>query len=294
MARRRYLSTEISVDPRVADLASAAGPYAALLYTWLIPHADDQGIVAGNPRQIKLQVVPGLEQLGSDEIEAALAAMRELGLIEWDGAVLRFPQSFYKHQSYIKDERRRSAQNAANLGNAAIPAQNAASSSSPVSSSSSSSKDENLEEESPPPSAAVAAMQRQRPIPVPLVKLSDGARTLLDHWRMAHGKRSPPKLNPTEAAKLEDALADLGLDRLTEAVTYMAGRGVEPLAKAISAANTKRLNDEQGRSNGHGENRQPSGGLGARSRSADAGARAGGAGDDDPFAKYVQRYDGPE
>lgn len=144
MARRRYLSTTISIDPRVADLANESGPFAALLYTWLIPHADDQGVVAGSPRQIKLQVVPGIDELGVKEISAALAAMRGLALIEWDGEVLRFPQSFHRYQSYIKEGRRevsavqrKTPQNAANSGDAAPPAQLVApvSSSFPVSSS---------------------------------------------------------------------------------------------------------------------------------------------------------------
>lgn len=137
MGRRRYVSTDISVDPRIADLTLEAGPYAALLYTWLIPHADDTGAIPGNPRQIKLQVVPGLDSCDVQTIAESLEVMLRLGLLVDDSGVLRFPPSFYKHQSYIKEERRKSAQISANPRTAPTPAQNAASSSSsfPVSSS---------------------------------------------------------------------------------------------------------------------------------------------------------------
>jgi hypothetical protein len=69
--------------------------------------------------------------------------MRHLALIEWDGGVLRFPASFHKHQSYIKEARRevsadhrKSPQITANPGDAAKPAQPVAPVSSPVSGSS--------------------------------------------------------------------------------------------------------------------------------------------------------------
>ena len=38
MARRRYISTNISTDPKVNILAEKYGDFAALLYTWMIPH----------------------------------------------------------------------------------------------------------------------------------------------------------------------------------------------------------------------------------------------------------------
>lgn len=94
--------------------------------------------------------------------------------------------------------------------------------------------------------AAGAATTAAKAAPVPLVKLSEEARAVLEFWRQAHGKRTPPRLNPTQAATLEDALLDLGFTRLTEAVTYMAARGVPELSKAINAARTKRQREEQG------------------------------------------------
>lgn len=131
MSRRRYLSTEISSDPIVAELAEAAGPWAVVLYTWLIPHAEDDGSVPGDPGKLKLQVVPGFE-LSRDVLEQSLAAMLRLGLLVEGAAEKRLyfpPGSFYRHQSYIKEDRRTTAQIAALPGNAAKAAQIAASSS---------------------------------------------------------------------------------------------------------------------------------------------------------------------
>ena len=41
MARRRYISTAISTDTAVCKLAKKYGEFAAMLYTWMIPHAED-------------------------------------------------------------------------------------------------------------------------------------------------------------------------------------------------------------------------------------------------------------
>jgi hypothetical protein len=58
MARRRYLSTEVSSDPKLVELAERAGPWSVVLYTWLIPHAEDDASVSADPGKLKLQVVP--------------------------------------------------------------------------------------------------------------------------------------------------------------------------------------------------------------------------------------------
>lgn len=112
MSRRRSLSTDISTDPRVAELA-ARGALPCLLYTWAIPHADDHGCLTGDPRQFRLLVCPGLD-VTSDEVAAALEQIAQVGL--WartvvDGrAVLCFPlTAWYRHQSYIPAAKRRVA-----------------------------------------------------------------------------------------------------------------------------------------------------------------------------------------
>lgn len=112
MSRRRYLSTDISLDTKVNRLASEGGDFAALFYTWLIPHAGDDGIVHGNPEELLYMVTPGRRDKTPEHVVAILSAMENLGLILWDrdAHTLAFPyEPFYKYQSYIKGNRRRAA-----------------------------------------------------------------------------------------------------------------------------------------------------------------------------------------
>lgn len=98
MSRRRYLSTDISTDKRVNRLARDYGDFAALLYTWMIPHAGNDGALSGDPEEILMQVVPGRRDKSIEDVEAALAGMAALGLIAWDWTAqsVHFPASFYK------------------------------------------------------------------------------------------------------------------------------------------------------------------------------------------------------
>lgn len=109
MSRRRGISTEISTDPRIADLAQH-GPLPLLLYTWAIPHADDWGRLTGDARQFKLAVCPALDT-NAREIDDALDQVASVGLwqrYEVDGRkYIAFPtEAWYKHQSYISKQKR--------------------------------------------------------------------------------------------------------------------------------------------------------------------------------------------
>lgn len=113
MARRRYLSTEISVDEAVNDLAAECGDFASLLYTWMIPHAEDDGIIRASLRKLQSLVVPMRRDKTEDDIRVALVGMVRFGLLEWDedAGLIIFPEAaFYRYQTYIKPERRRAAQ----------------------------------------------------------------------------------------------------------------------------------------------------------------------------------------
>lgn len=104
MARRRYISTKISLDAKVNKLAMTAGDFAALLYTWMIPHAEDDARLAGDPDELLMTICPGRRDKTAEDITQALQAMHDLDLIVWDRAanVVQFPTSFYQFQSYIK------------------------------------------------------------------------------------------------------------------------------------------------------------------------------------------------
>ncbi len=108
MGRKRFVSTDISLDPRVNKLAIEYGDFAALLYTWMIPHANDDATITGDPEQLLYLVVPGRRDKTVEDVVRALEGMHELGLICWDreSSKVTFPQSFYRYQSYIPPARR--------------------------------------------------------------------------------------------------------------------------------------------------------------------------------------------
>lgn len=123
MARKRNISTEISVDPRLDELSD----FEALLFTWMIPHAGDDGAISrksaqfGENRQnglvsvakeIKNRVVPGRGTV--EMVLAGFLHILELELLIEEEDVFSFAIStFYKYQHYIPANRRKSAQNRA-------------------------------------------------------------------------------------------------------------------------------------------------------------------------------------
>lgn len=97
MSRRRYVSTNISTDAKVNRLISEHGPYAGLLYTWMVPHAEDDGSLTADPEEILYTVMPGQQrQVSSEQVAEYISAMVELGLLEPDGERLRFPESDFR------------------------------------------------------------------------------------------------------------------------------------------------------------------------------------------------------
>lgn len=113
MARKRYITTDISLSGKVEKLARNAGEYAVILWTWMIPHLDDWGRMEGEADKVFFAVTPRFALLGKtpDDAEKALQAMTELGLIqryEVNGQL--FIQvntdTFYELQTYIPKAKR--------------------------------------------------------------------------------------------------------------------------------------------------------------------------------------------
>lgn len=81
-----------------------------------------------------------------------------------------------------------------------------------------------------------------------LAALSPSARAVLLAMRDAWGKKQTIRLNPTQVAALDDALAELGEARLVESASWAAGAGLDygsgALGKMIRAARTKRAQDD--------------------------------------------------
>lgn len=78
MAERRMVSKVISISEKVNSLSL----FGRLLYTWMIPHADDFGRLPGSPIKIKALVVPMFDETIKD-VGAALQDMHQLGIIAW-------------------------------------------------------------------------------------------------------------------------------------------------------------------------------------------------------------------
>lgn len=114
MSRRRYISTEMSTDSRINRLAATGGDFAVLMYTWLIPHAKDDGTVRGDPEELLLQVFPGRRDKDASDVITALRQMETLKLVVWNAVAntVTFPaETFYRHQTYIKPANRRGSEN---------------------------------------------------------------------------------------------------------------------------------------------------------------------------------------
>lgn len=114
MARRRYISTDISLDSKLNRVSD----FAALLYTWGIAHArDDCRISPQNAEEVRNRVVPGRNK-SVEEVEKALLELVGSGLngIDEKGEIYYPSNSFYKYQTYINAaNRRETPQNAASL-----------------------------------------------------------------------------------------------------------------------------------------------------------------------------------
>ncbi len=78
MAKARMLHKKISVSTQVNKLSLSA----KLLFTWLIPHADDDGRLKGDPEYIKAMVVP-MTKWSFKKVEQCLKEINDIGLIFW-------------------------------------------------------------------------------------------------------------------------------------------------------------------------------------------------------------------
>lgn len=103
MSRRRYVSTTISTDRDVASLTD----FEALLYTWMIPHAEDNATLTGDPGELLWTVIPSRRHHDEADILDALEAMESVDLVRVvDGVVYFNTESFYRYQSNIPVDKR--------------------------------------------------------------------------------------------------------------------------------------------------------------------------------------------
>jgi len=88
LANRRMISKSISVSDNVNELSD----FAALLFTWMIPHTDDYGIIAGTAGKIKALIIPRRKQT-EKHVESAMKELQKYKLI-W--------RYIYKNNEYLQ------------------------------------------------------------------------------------------------------------------------------------------------------------------------------------------------
>lgn len=112
LSRRRYISTKISLDKVVNQVARDHGDFAALFYTWGISHAEEDASIYGDTEEILAAVMPMRRDKTASDIEATIRVLADAGLVLWDkpNGILQYPiASFYEYQSNIHADKRRTA-----------------------------------------------------------------------------------------------------------------------------------------------------------------------------------------
>ena len=84
-----------------------------LLYTWLIPHADNLGRFHGEPEQVKSLVLPRRPDATSEQVAGWLEELSERGLIYWyavDGLrYIEFPEKDWKRHQRLTGNMRKTS-----------------------------------------------------------------------------------------------------------------------------------------------------------------------------------------
>lgn len=102
MAKRRLISTKISVNLQIQNLSIKS----RLLFTWLIPHSDDIGILPYEARVIKGLVLPIADDYTIDDVEKGLKEMLEndlISIIEYKGQKYYYLKKFFNNQTLKQD-----------------------------------------------------------------------------------------------------------------------------------------------------------------------------------------------
>jgi len=108
MARKRFVTSDISTDRKIAKLAENT-PTAAALWPWFLTAFDDWGRMNADPVEVKLTVFPAFPYT-SDEIADIIQLYHEYEIAyyyEVDGKVYLAvnPDNWFKYQTYIRKEK---------------------------------------------------------------------------------------------------------------------------------------------------------------------------------------------
>lgn len=101
MAQKRMIDKKISVSEQVANLSIEA----QLLFTWMIPHADDLGLLPYSVRSIKAMVVPMWDK-SNEEIKTLLESIvfqKLVTVFQCEGQKFLLLPKFLEHQTLKRD-----------------------------------------------------------------------------------------------------------------------------------------------------------------------------------------------
>ena len=109
MARKRFITSDISTDKKIAILAEE-NPTAALMWPWIMTNLDDWGRMGADPVEVKLTVFPAFP-FTSKDIAKAISLYDKYGLAHYyevDGKpyLAVNPDTYYKYQTYINKTRK--------------------------------------------------------------------------------------------------------------------------------------------------------------------------------------------
>ena len=106
MAKGRFLSKQITIDKKVNDLKD---PWSMLGFTWMIPHADCEGRLYGDPAVLKSFIFPRQNgNISAEYMEELAISWQNAGLIiYYEDENDRYIQliNFEKHQSGLRKDR---------------------------------------------------------------------------------------------------------------------------------------------------------------------------------------------
>jgi DnaD/phage-associated family protein len=110
MARKRFVSSEMSTDEDIADIA-VDNPVSALMWPWFITGFDDWGrMEVTSPNKVRLELFPAFPYK-ANEVQEAIEQFSKAGIVFRYSVDSRTylaiePCKFYKYQTYIRDKKR--------------------------------------------------------------------------------------------------------------------------------------------------------------------------------------------
>lgn len=109
MGRKRYVSSDISNDDKLAAVAEESNQ-AAMMWPWVLTGLDDWGRMKGSVRELQYGPLSLFRELTRDDVGNMIVLYHRHGLMhryEVDGHpyLQANPRSFYEIQTYIQKSR---------------------------------------------------------------------------------------------------------------------------------------------------------------------------------------------